>query len=609
MRLAKICFGDLVKNINRLKVFIFILFMSNNLGIGGAYASQDMNSSKITENINQGSILLFSQNYSEANSLPSNIFIANVSDGKIYDKIYSNIYATDESKIYFDNASNVLRYTSIRNSSLIPCSLLPVVDIICCFGINEYLSRFRNNPDIFTFCKCTSVPIIHYLEEPRQAGAVYICKLTPMVKCTYEISMDVSDDDPASFVELDSPGSRLIIQEIENQTLLKSYYRDSSGELMYKKLLLANASEKADFKIMFDGYNKTNTIYLQNGSSIVTPFYNPERQNLPYTDFSNGYIKLTAFILGEGTYLDVNIYSVNQTAERKLITAIGDSKMIPFGLDGPFPMNKTEEGIGYLRDKGYRGTMWFDKGMFEQCGEAHLKYLHNLVDNDSWEVGIHYTKELNSLPLKETNRIMDEEYSYLYEKIGQKPTSWCCLRNRDNITHAIYAYEKLGMTWRNGDAGIRAERDVGNLDDDTWQWWEPASKAGMSYPVFTHELDVEPAIKYSISRSKFRNWVDNYYANNMSIVSFYEYNKENLNTYDASFDNLQYDEKLLSFDAHTNGANAIVNVNITTGNSTQVYDATLKEFLDYKTEQDNSVTFHAEDNHSYRVYLSGMSDV
>lgn len=426
-----------------------------------------------------------------------------------------------------------------------------------------------------------------------------------MVKCAYEISMGVNADDPESFVELDSAGSRLIIQKIENQTLLKSYYRDPSGEVKYKELILGDASEKVNFKIMFDGCNKTNTICSQNGSSIVTPFYNLDRQRLPYIDFSNGYIKFTAYILGEGTYLDANIYSLNQTADRKLVTAIGDNKMIPFGLDGPFPMNKTAEGIGYLKDKGYRGTMWFDKGMFEQCDKAHVEYLRDLVDNDSWEAGIHYTKELNGLPLEEAYRIMDEEYSYMYEKVGQKPTSWCCLRNRDNLTHAVYAYEKMGMTWRNGDAGIHAERDVGNLDDDTWQWWEPASKAGMSYPVFTHELDVEPAIKYSISRSKFRNWVDNYYANNMSIVSFYEYNKASLNTYDASFENLQYDEKLLSFDARTNGVSALVNVNITAENSTQVYDATLGEFLDYEIEQDESVTFHAENNHSYKVYLNG----
>ncbi|KKG12780.1 hypothetical protein EO98_17225 [Methanosarcina sp. 2.H.T.1A.6] len=595
-----------MRNCNHLKVFIFILLMISYLWIGEAYASPDTDSSKMVENINQGSIILFSQNYSEINNLPANVFIAKVQREKAYDKLYSSIYATQESELFFNNTSTGLKYNNVRDFPLIPCSLLPGMDTISCFGINEYLEHFRSTLDIFTFCECTSVPIIHYLEEPRQAGALYICNLTPMVKCAYEISMDINADDSQSFVELDSPGSRLIIRESEGQTILKSYYRDSSGETKYEKVILGDASEKTNFKIIFDGYNKTNTIYVQDGNSIVTPFYNLDRQKLPYIDFSSGYIKFTAFILGEGTYLDVDIYDINQTTERKLVTAIGNSKMIPFGLDGPLPMNTTGEGIDYLNSKGYRGTMWFDKGMFEKSNDTYVEYLRSLVVNDSWEVGIHYTKELNSLPLEEAYRVMDEEYLYVSEKVGQKPTSWCCLRNRDNLTHAIYAYENLGMTWRNGDAAIHAERDVGNLYDDTWEWWEPASRAGMSYPVFSHQLDVEPAIKYSISRSKFQNWVDNYESNNMTVVSFYEYNQISRNTYDASFENLQYNEKLVAFDAHTNGASALVNVNITAGNDTQVYDTTLEKSLDYETEQDKSITFRVEDNHTYKIDINSV---
>ncbi|AKB74258.1 hypothetical protein MSLAZ_0997 [Methanosarcina lacustris Z-7289] len=593
-----------MKNSSRLKVVIFILLMLSCLWVGEAYASPDMDSSKRVENTNQGSIILFSQNYSETNNLPANVFIAKIQKEKTYDKLYSSIYATQKSEVFFNNTSKGLEYTNVRASPLIPCCLLPDMDAISCFGINEYLGHFLNNLDIFTFCKCTSVPIIHYLEEPRQAGALYICNLTPMAKCDYEISMDINVDDPQSFVEMDGPGSRLIIQKSEGQTSLTSYYRDSSGETKHEKVILGNASEKANFNIIFDGYNKTNTIYAEDGNFIVTPFYNFYRQKLPYLDFSNGYIKFTGFILGEGTYLDVGIYSVNQTAERKLITAIGDSRIIPFGLDGP--MNGTEEGIGYLKSKGYRGTLWFDKELLEHSNETHTNYLRSLVANDSWEVGIHYTKELNSLPLEEAYRLMNEEYRYVYEKIGRKPTSWCCLRNHDNLTHAIYAYDNLGMVWRNGDAAIHAERDVGNLYDDTWEWWKPASKAGMSYPVFTHQLDLEPAIKYSISRSNFRNWVDNYYANNMTIVSFYEYNQISRNTYDASFDNLQYNEKLVAFDAHTNGANALVNVNITAGNDTQVYDTTLEKSLDYETEPDKSINFQVEDNHTYNIHLNSV---
>src|SRR5690606_23955439 len=114
-------------------------------------------------------IILFSQNYSEINNLPANVFIAKVQREKAYDKLYSSIYATQESELFFNNTSTGLKYNNVRDFPLIPCSLLPGMDTISCFGINEYLEHFRSTLDIFTFCECTSVPIIHYLEEPRQA--------------------------------------------------------------------------------------------------------------------------------------------------------------------------------------------------------------------------------------------------------------------------------------------------------------------------------------------------------------------------------------------------------------------------------------------------------
>lgn len=416
--------------------------------------------------------------------------------------------------------------------------------------------------------------------------------------------MDINADDNQSFIELNSPGSKLIIQGMNRKVLLKSYFGSSSGDLGSETIHIGNATEKLDFEITFDGCNKTNTISAKDGRSIVTPFFNFERQRLPYVDFSNGYLKFTPFITGKGKYTDINIYSINQRADRKIITAVGDSRLVPFGLDGPHVRNTTEQGIRYLNSKNNRGTIWFDIELLEQCSESDLEYLRSLVLNDSWDAGVHYSKELNNLPPEQAYNVMDEGYLYVYEKIGQKPTSWCSMRNRDNIAHAIYAYENFGMFWRNGDSGIHAEKDVGNLDDDTWAWWELASRAGMVYPAFTHELDIEPAIKYSISPSKFRSWVDNYCSNNVPIVSFYEYNQVNRNTYDAYFDDLEYyNESLITFDAHTNGSRALVNININAGKDTQVYDDTFDKVLDYTLEKDKSISFWVENNHTYSVYL------
>lgn len=574
--------------------------------IGRTKAFPSNGTPKVHNNIDQGILTLFSQSYSKANGIPNNIFIAKHQGNKIYDKLYSAIYGMLRSEISF-NISKSLKYKVTRSSCLSPYSLFPVADTIFEFVANGHTVDLMKSSKTHRFCEAASIPLIHYREQPRQTGSLYICSLIPMVKCTYQISMDINADDPQSFVEIDSPGSKLIIQKINNNIILKSYFKDSSEDVRSETLCIGNTAEKSYFEILFDGCSKTNTISSKNGNCIVTPFYNTDRQRLPYVDFSNGYIKFTSFILGKGTYLDVDIHSINQIADRKFITSIGNNKMLAFGLDGPHVRNTTEQGIRYLNSKNNNGTIWFDIEILEQCSEKDLEYLRSLVISHSWDAGVHYSKELNSFLLEQAYKIMDEGYSYVYEIIGKKPTSWCSMRNRDTVKHAIYAYEKLGMFWRNGESGIHAEKIVGNLDDNTWEWWEPASRAGMVHPVFTHELDNDPAIKYSISRSKFLNWINNYESNNVSIVSFYEYSQISRNTYNASFENLQYTEDSIIFDARTNGAISLVNVNINAGKNTRVYDNTSEKFLSYKIEQDNSITFWVENNHTYKIYFNNFA--
>ena len=566
-------------------------------------SSSDTTMQKNIGNAAQGNITLSSQNYAEMNNVPGNIFIARIQNTTTLDRVYSTIYGAQKSDILLDNISKELRYTTTRNSPLIPYSILSALDAIESSGTIAAVQHLVKPLDVDTFCRCASVPEINYEAEQREIGSLYICNLTPMVKCTYNISMDINADDPQSFVELDTPGSKMLFQDIGNDTILKSFFQDDSGNVRSKTIFIGDAEEKANFEVVFDGENKTNTIYAENGNNMVTPFYNLERQKLPYVDFSNGYIKFTPFVLGEGKYIDINVSSISQNAGRKLITPIGYSKMVAFGLDGPYTQNLTGQGINYLNNRGGSGTLWFDVENIEEFNQTDLEYFRNLVMNDSWEVGIHFSEELDNLPLDEAYKTMDEEYESVYEKIGKKPTSWCSLRNRDNITHAIYAYNKLGMYWRNGESGVHAEEVVGNLYDDTWTWWEPASHAGMNHPVFTHQLDKDPAIKYSISYSKFKTWVDNCYSNNVSIVPFYEYSLINRNSHDTYFDNISFSENLISLDTHTNGVKSYINVNVTAGNDIQVYDRTLNESLSYTLEEDKSINFWAENNHTYIIYL------
>lgn len=572
--------------------------------IGGVIISPGTINPESHQNVDQGIITLFSQDYSKISRVPDNVFISKIQENKIYDRLYSIIYGILKPQIFFNDISRGLEYKITRGSGLLPCGLLPVVDAVSCTGTNRFAGNLTMQRDVQRFCECASFPLVRYQGQPRQTGSFYICRFTPMVKCTYQISMSIKTDDDRSFVELNSPGSKLIIQEINGRVVLKNYFEKSSCDMSSEAIFLGNTAEKLDFEITFDGHSKTNTISGKDGKSIKTPFYSFERQKLPYLDFSQGYIKFTSFLGGKGSSLDVIIYKISQRAERKLITAIGDCKLVPFGLDGPHVRNTTEQGILYLNNKNSRGTIWFDIELLEKCSESDLEYLRNLVFNHAWDTGVHYSVELNSLPIEEAYKVMNEEYSYVYEKIGQKPTSWCSMRNRDNLTHAVYAYENLEMFWRNGNSGVHAEKNIGNLDDGTWEWWESASKADMVCPAFTHELDKDPAIKYSISHSKFLKWVDNYNSNDLSIVSFYEYGQISRNTCEASFDILHYTENSIVFKVQTNGSDALVNVNIRAEEGTGVHDNTSDKFLSCRIEQDKSITFRVENNHTYYIEQS-----
>ena len=97
----------------------------------------DKNTLKICENPDQGILNLFSQNYTETNSVPNNIFIAKLQGNKIYDKLYSAIYGTLKSEISLIT-SKALNYKTARDSCLFPYSLFPIVDTILQSGVNGY---------------------------------------------------------------------------------------------------------------------------------------------------------------------------------------------------------------------------------------------------------------------------------------------------------------------------------------------------------------------------------------------------------------------------------------------------------------------------------------
>lgn len=223
--------------------FIFIIL--NSVYIIHADAFPGTNGSKTLLNINQGNITLFTQNYSEIDNVPDNVFIAKVtnSTNTKFDLLYSIVYGTHNSKVVFNNTSHMFTYTTTRESSPSISSLFPALEKIFDFVLSKYGEYYWKNSEKYNFCKSTSLPISGCYRQPIQSGSLYISRLVPMVKSTYQISMNMRTDSPDSFIEITSPGSKLIIQEIDNNMVLKSYYKNSAGDMNYKIISIGNATE------------------------------------------------------------------------------------------------------------------------------------------------------------------------------------------------------------------------------------------------------------------------------------------------------------------------------------------------------------------------------
>jgi len=67
-------------------------------------------------------------------------------------------------------------------------------------------------------------------------------------------------------------------------------------------------------------------------------------------------------------FLDVNISSINQKAGPEFINPIGDSKIIPFGLDGALSEEYNRTGNKLSEQQRRVGaTIWFDVRVIESC--------------------------------------------------------------------------------------------------------------------------------------------------------------------------------------------------------------------------------------------------
>jgi hypothetical protein len=532
-------------------------------------------------NPDQGTILLFQENFAENTTLPKNFFLGKTYSDSSFRKYYDIFFGVQKSDLMHDG-KKCIRYTTrvIKRAYAWYSVFIPLFFIFT--KLEKIKTHFKN------FLAGMNIQV---------TDSLYIGGFVPMTHGEYTIELEKTGT--TGFIILQTPCAKIII---DRKNALKysvdSYFMTTPKKSAYKRTMVTAKEGKISLRILFDGVTKTNTISVNDQNPIVTPFYSIIRSRVKYSIFSNGYIKISNIAL---QYQDTStlLYRIEQSAPRKLITPIGTKDMLPFGLDGPHDYATLKNGISYMKKNGFRGTIWFDILYLQD--EDNNTFFESLLSRDSWEAGIHFSKSLSKLSSSEANKLISDEYDTISSLLNTHLKSWCSLRNGDTADHADYLFDTYHMLWRNGNPGIYSERSIGALEDETWEWWNPASKAGLVYPAFTHQTDGDPAIHYSISYSKFKTWIDNYQSNGITIIPFSEWWHINANTNDTRITSLSVQNRTLRFTVTTNGEKALVNVNIPAREDLRILDLMKKKEVRWTNNADNSIIFYVQSDHEYQI--------
>jgi len=352
----------------------------------------------------------------------------------------------------------------------------------------------------------------------------------------------------------------------DNSYRVYSYWTDDDGSehsSFYNVPTSLVVNNHIPVSILSNNKNRKNVVMSWNSSYAVTTQYQKNStRNLPYP------VMITPLLVGEisvpgkdsSDWACAHIYSVQQTIDRQRVTIYPTKNITGFGIDGPRGQYNTK-AVAYMDQYGYVGTVWADPLANDPTS---VNFNKALLAN-GWELGIHFSSRLTDLSLQAAERLMDSEYANVTARYGQVPTSWCSLANSDNITHAVYAYQKYGMLWRNGPAGVHLVDMVGNIYNTTWSWWSQASANAVVYPVFTHETDLDSRLTntYSIDYSKFTKWANNYNNASVKVTGFKQYYLNGLAQDTASVNLIESDNSHVKFTGTLNGYPFITNVQTT----------------------------------------------
>jgi phosphodiesterase/alkaline phosphatase D-like protein len=402
------------------------------------------------------------------------------------------------------------------------------------------------------------------------SGKLLVGGLSPSLSTTITLDMGMVRTAEGATANVYAGGAWLAVRLLDGTPTgdleIKSNYYTYTNPTLHSVTSVTedvgfSGSGRFKITIVSNTVTRTNMIYLNDVKKLTTPYtrYRATDMTTVHDPFVNPFVHFDLASISSGQTAGLKLYSIRQTVpEYRYVTPISNPRLISFGVDGPHAWSKVNDGLALLDG----GTIWADVTALDSYSSSDMAALKALIAG-GFELGIHFSQRLTDLSLADAYALMDDETAEITAMFGESPATWCSLQGADNTAHAEYAYTNLGMVSRNGVNGSAAGlSSIGNLGDNCWDFWSAASAAGIVIPSFSHQLDVTPAITWSISPANFSTYVSNYESHGVQIAGFREYWETAQNSYHTAISDVVSDPGVsLSFKVANTGGKSRLLVN------------------------------------------------
>ena len=404
----------------------------------------------------------------------------------------------------------------------------------------------------------------------NDSGNTYITGAYPAVNenLTFTIGVDSSSEWSYGYIHT-SVAYLGVRHALDGSYWVKSYWTSDNESQLNSSFQIPASSvvnNKVTVSINSNDSTRTNVVTAGPGLSVTTPYTTEKTRKLPYTNVIQPLIYLELWANSEGDWVNMHLYDITQSIPRDTITPYARNDIMAFGFDYPNVANN-QNGTDLLISRNQTASVYVSEANLLNSDD--IDYDNSLFAN-GFRGCIHFHPGLSSESLEDAENTIDTQTALMEEKLGLTPASWSSTENNDNVTHAIYAYDKYGSLYRNGPMGMDFIPNVNTLSNETWDWWSVSSEHGAISPCFTHETDNYPAVQYSIDPDLFETFVLNLNSNGIDLVDFSKWYYSSM-AQTAVTDVLQSDENTLKFQLNTSGGYP-VNINVQTAISPSSLD-------------------------------------